>query len=486
MISCNKEKCEFTDYLDNKIKDKTLDMNLNISYDHISLDEHINLDVLCNMDDLNYDIIKNNTQKRDVPIEEYTLNDDKRDIMSTINNEEKLAENCGFVFLNNEHTKGDKSFDGNNKSFDGNNKTSYCNNKTFDSINPFYNKETPFFLDTIKNFKEDLLYKKMFENVSRKGLIFILTIQDVLIKKTKKILCNKCSEEIPSFNNINNILKDMLKINIEKQTSEIYMTKLLKKIKVDFLKTQEYLTKEIKDKIHIINNLNIKNELLNNIIKKYKEYFYKIKNEEEIKNSRIKINIHKQFLHVTDFLYHLILHIYTKFTEKNNKLKFLICQMKKLKLYDEQNENVQKNKKKNKNNKILKNKTKMEMKRKKVDHNHLSNVNVKNENNNKYDFNKNNKKKIYNNPKYGHHHSDNNTNLNIKNTFNNKKKNTQNLLLSKKSFSDVDNNKTQSSSLNSSSSTFLSNELCLSDFTHMNTNKNLTKRNKNKMTKLNK
>ncbi|SOV14174.1 conserved Plasmodium protein, unknown function [Plasmodium sp. gorilla clade G2] len=492
IISCNKTKDRCTHQLDNKISDNELDRNLKISYDHILDDEHINFDTSYNMDDLNYDIIKNKTEKKDIHVREYTLNNDndKRDIISTKNNDDKFDKKCGFLFLNNELLKGDKECDINDNIMCDDNNIKTCdindniicnsnnniicnsnNNIICNSNNIFYNKEKPFFIDTIKNFKQDIIHNKMFESVSRKGLIFILTIQDVFIKKTKKILCNKCSDELPTFNNINNIFKDMLKINIEKQTSEIYMTKLLEKIKMDFLKTEEYLKKQIRDKIHIINNLNVKNEVLNNTIKKYKEYFYKIKNEEEIKNSRMKINIQKQFLNVTDFLYHLMMHIYSQLTEKNNKLKFLISQLKKLKIYDEKNEQLLKKKKKKK--KILKNKIKM----KKEDDNDVSNISNRNENKNKSDVYKNNKKKYknqkYNNKKYSHYHSDDNRSLNIRNT--------KDLLLSKKGFSD-DNNRSEYSSLNSSS-ICLSNQLCLSDFTHMNTKTTLNRRNKSKYKK---
>ncbi|VTZ68366.1 conserved Plasmodium protein, unknown function [Plasmodium chabaudi chabaudi] len=192
------------------------------------------------------------------------------------------------------------------------------------------------FMNTVNNFKAEIENdnKNIFESISKKGLLFILTIQEVFINKTQEILCTKCCSDIHCIDNINRIFKDILKLKIEKQTNEIYMVRFLEKIKRDTTQMNKILKDKINEQDILINKLIKEKEFLNNTINKLKQNLILIKNENNISSSNIKIKIHNHFLIFTDYVYQLLLKIYSEFSEKNDKLACLIDKLKSIMLED--------------------------------------------------------------------------------------------------------------------------------------------------------
>ncbi|CAD2090121.1 conserved Plasmodium protein, unknown function [Plasmodium vinckei brucechwatti] len=204
------------------------------------------------------------------------------------------------------------------------------------------------FMNTVNSFKDEIENdnKNIFESISKKGLLFILTIQEVFINKTQQILCTKCCSDIHCIDNINRIFKDILKLKIEKQTNEIYMVRFLEKIKKDTTKMNKILKDKINEQDILINKLVKEKEFLNNTINKLKQNLILIKNENNISSSNIKIKIHNHFLIFTDYVYQLLLKIYSEFSEKNDKLACLIDKLKSIMLEDREHfPNVEKKKK---------------------------------------------------------------------------------------------------------------------------------------------
>ncbi|VEV55968.1 conserved Plasmodium protein, unknown function [Plasmodium vinckei vinckei] len=205
------------------------------------------------------------------------------------------------------------------------------------------------FMNTVNSFKAEIENdnKNIFESISKKGLLFILTIQEVFINKTQQILCTNCCNDMHCIDNINRIFKDILKLKIEKQTNEIYMVRFLEKIKRDTTKMNKILKDKINEQDILINKLIKEKEFLNNTINKLKQNLILIKNENNISSSNIKIKIHNHFLIFTDYVYQLLLKIYSEFSEKNDKLACLIDKLKSIMLEDrELFPNVKKKKKK--------------------------------------------------------------------------------------------------------------------------------------------
>ncbi|CXI32135.1 conserved Plasmodium protein, unknown function [Plasmodium berghei] len=204
-------------------------------------------------------------------------------------------------------------------------------------------------MNTVNNFKTEIENdnNNIFETISKKGLLFILTIQEVFINKTQQILCAKCCNEMHCIDNINSIFKDILKLKIEKQTNEIYMVRFLEKLKTDSTKSNTILKDKINEQYILINKLIKEKQILNNTINKLKQNILLMQNENNVSSSNIKIKIHNHFLIFTDYVYQLLLKIYSEFSEKNDKLACLIDKLKSIMLEDREHfPNIEKKKKK--------------------------------------------------------------------------------------------------------------------------------------------
>ncbi|CRG99356.1 conserved Plasmodium protein, unknown function [Plasmodium relictum] len=395
-------------------------------------DENNNNDNDSNRQNNYSDIYLNTSNKKKIQLNVSVLkNSENENYMNNINSSNFVLD-IDLLSDKNDITKlyHENTYKSNNKDFSKivNSFNEFESYKLNDSNSNLYylNKEdnsTFSFINTINNFKNEFesKNKNIFESVSKKGLMLILTIQEVFINKTKKILCNKCNGELYSFNNINNVFKDILKLKIEKQTNEIYMTNFLQRLKKDFVKNNLLLKEKINEKNMVINNLNEEKKTFNDIIRKYEDNIIKMKNDQELKISRFKINIQNSLLNFTDFVFQLLFKIYSLFCEKNDKLQFLINRLKHIQLSEKK---IDEKKKKNK---------------------------ISTNNNDDYSIKS---KKI-------------------------RKKNKENYT-SSSSWNSSKEFFSEKSKSSENSSMYLSNELCYSDLTHMNTNNLLNKKKINK------
>ncbi|GAW80209.1 hypothetical protein, conserved [Plasmodium gonderi] len=331
--------------------------------------------------------------------------------------------------------------------------------------NDFINSENELiysFTESINNFKKEIQEKNksIFEEVSKRGHTFILKIQQVFLSKTKNIFCTKCIDQHGLFNNIHHdIFKEILKIKIEKHTNEIYMINLLKKIKNDINKANYMIMKNVNQHIadsHLtIQNINKDKIVLIGTIKNLEHNLYKMKNEQELIMSRVKISIHKSFLNFTDYIYHLLLNIYTSICEKSDKLSFLINQFKNINLERRNNLKIKKKNKPKKEHQI-------------GDTLHSDGLHSIKKKNRKQKRKKSSKMIT---ESYASSH---------KERYRRHSDNFNSSHLSLKGENLEGSNSHDMNSCTSNFSLCLSNELCYSDLTHMNTNKFTNKRDKNK------
>ncbi|ANQ07247.1 Uncharacterized protein PCOAH_00017760 [Plasmodium coatneyi] len=206
---------------------------------------------------------------------------------------------------------------------------------------------------TVSSFQAELLEKNKntFEEVKRRGCLFVLAIQQSFMNKTEKILCTKCSPLLASLNGAHEIFQVILKLQVEKQTSELYLAHFLEKLKRDVEganKTAYQLTQQVtkqvtdqmteqvsKEVVHQmaeaqlkISSLSKDRTILMDTIKKWEEHFHQMKSEQEIIHARVKISVHTSFLNFTEYIFHLLLKVHSALCQKSDRLAFLINRLK--------------------------------------------------------------------------------------------------------------------------------------------------------------
>lgn len=192
------------------------------------------------------------------------------------------------------------------------------------------NKNPLSFLAAINHFKVDFENNSnnILETVSRKGLMFLLTVQEVFLHKIKKVFCLKCNNDVSLHDKIEDVFKDILKLKIEKQTNEIYMMNFLQRLKNDFTHKYNQLNDKMEEKDQAIHMLQNEIQQLTNSVKIYAQDLSNVLNDEELELSRFKISIHNHFLHFTDFVFQLFLKIYSLCSEKMERLQLVVSRLK--------------------------------------------------------------------------------------------------------------------------------------------------------------
>ncbi|EUD67968.1 hypothetical protein C922_01580 [Plasmodium inui San Antonio 1] len=211
---------------------------------------------------------------------------------------------------------------------------------------------------TVSSFQAELVEKNKgtFEEVKKRSCLFVLAIQKSFMNKTEKILCTKCSPRLACLNACHELFKVILKLQVEKETSELYLCHFLDKLKRDVEKANdtaqqrwahemteqmtqrltqpltEQVAKEVahqmKEAQLKINSLTKDKTTLMETIKKWEVHFHQMKSEQEIIHARVKISVHTSFLNFTEYIFHLLLKVHSALCQKSDKLAFLINRLK--------------------------------------------------------------------------------------------------------------------------------------------------------------
>ncbi|KMZ93951.1 hypothetical protein PVMG_03118 [Plasmodium vivax Mauritania I] len=223
---------------------------------------------------------------------------------------------------------------------------------------------------TVSSFQAELLEKNKgtFEEVKKRGLLIVLAIKQSFKNKTEKVLCSRCSPAWASLNGAQELFRVILKLLVEKETSELYLAHFLEKLKRDVeganrtaqrrwaQQVVERLTERLSERLverltarltkqvakHVereaahrtaeaqlqISSLSKDRTTIMDAIKKWEEHFHQMRSEQEILHAKVKISVQTSFLNFTEYTVHLLLKIHSALCQKSDKLAFLINRLK--------------------------------------------------------------------------------------------------------------------------------------------------------------